>query len=162
MPLDLEREFWSGPFHPIVPPIIHQHQCFNSIQLGHSVALHSKSGLFVQPIKRRSIYPDSFITNYGFLLSFLCMWIVIEHSKMHCQSLFAFSFTIRVMASFHSNSTWCSIPYSCTFFCTPFSSISLHSSSHSQSRSLIHLHYPIKSTMHLHTPFSLHQHQLSL
>ena len=44
----------------------------------------------------------------------------------------------------------------------PFNSISLHSSSHSQSRSLIHLHYPIKSTMHLHTPFSLHQHLLSL
>ena len=41
-------------------------------------------------------------------------------------------------------------------------SISLHSSSHSQSHSLIHLHYPIKSIMHAYTPLSLHQHQLSL
>lgn len=57
MPLDLEREFWSGPFHPIVPPIIREHQHFNSIQLSHSVALHSKSGIFVQPIKRRSRIP---------------------------------------------------------------------------------------------------------
>ena len=44
----------------------------------------------------------------------------------------------------------------------PFSTISLHSSSHSQSRSLIHLHYPIKSIMHAYTSLSLHQHQLSL
>ena len=29
--------------------------------------------IFVQPIKRRPIYRDSFITNYGFILSFLCM-----------------------------------------------------------------------------------------
>ena len=44
----------------------------------------------------------------------------------------------------------------------PFNRIPLHSSSHSQSRSLLHLHYPIKSTMHSYTPLSHHQHQLLL
>ena len=44
----------------------------------------------------------------------------------------------------------------------PFNSISLHSSSHFQSRSLLHLHYPVKSTMHSYTPLSLHHHQLPI
>ena len=43
-PLDLERDFWTWSFHLVKPLIIHEHQHFNSIQLSHSVALHSKSG----------------------------------------------------------------------------------------------------------------------